>query len=355
MIFKRYGYGHIVINASKFIFPITSFALKENTKLVIGNVDFVDFVYLKNNLIKDKSNYIKQFEELFKNINTYAIIDLSKFGDYKDLCEAGNNSLALQILKQTIGALYISIYFNYKKLGEYDCERRIVISDSGVNIVDEGLSSYVSINNDRYTFNAYSISKSLFTSEADLDLDSIKPILEIMKKEINIRNQYENKICKSLEIIYSIINENSSRERVFKWPIIWNYLFREDNGDININFITKKLKAIFNIISPQKILEQIPNKLVNNLNDTSKISKIVEDIYIKIRNKIMHGHIRLYEEYTVCTIENIIIYKVITLELIHTLCQNEFLESCTSTNELNKFISTKEREYVKQKKKLNNH
>lgn len=350
MFYRRYGYGHIVINDSKFIFPITSFILNENTKLEIGNVDFVDFVYLKENLIKDNSKYIEEFQNLFKNVTTYAIVDLDKFGDYKDLCKEGNNSLALQILKQTIGALYISIYFNYKSLNRYDFERRIVISDSGVNIVDEGLSSYVSISNGIYKFNAYSIGESLFTTEEDLDLNSIKPILEIMKKGISSRSQYESKICKSLEIIYSIINENSSRERVFKWPIIWNYLFREDNGDININFITKKLKSIFNIISPQEILEQIPSHLVNNLNDTSKISKIVEDIYVKIRNKIMHGHVLLYEEYTICMIENIIIYKVITFELINTLCQNEFLESCTSTNELNKFIATKEKEFAKQKK-----
>lgn len=346
------SYAHRPVNSKKFIFPITGLKLGENDRLKVGKINFVGYKYLLENVISDDLYSNDKFKSSFSNVKTYAIVDLELFGDYKELCEHGNNSLALQILKQTIGILYISIYNEYKKSDRYDLERRIIISDNGVNEVDEGLSSYISIDKNKQSIIYSSVNKDLEASVYDFDLNNVKDILNIMEKKLTDRTQFENKICKSLEIIYSIFNENSSRERVFKWPIILNYLFREDTGDINIQFIVKKLKAIFTIIMPQQILESIPDYIAKDCKNTDKVNKIVEDIYTSIRNKIMHGHINLYEEYTSCKIENITILKVVTLELINTLCQSDFVK-CNTTKELNKYISDKEKEYSKKKRESN--
>ena len=140
-------YAHKSINEKAFIFPITGLYLSTNKKLSVGNIDFVDRVYLKNQLIKkDLANNI-QFINIFSKVNTFAVVDLSKFGEYKNVCKDGYNSLALQLLKQTIGAMYISIYNNKSNP---DDERRIIISDKGMHEVDEGLNSYLAMYNGEY-------------------------------------------------------------------------------------------------------------------------------------------------------------------------------------------------------------
>ena len=58
---------------------------------------------------------------------------------------------------------------------------------------------------------------------------TVKDVLEILKKDFKYKTDYEKKICKTLEIIYSIYNEGYSSERVIKWAIVLNYIFREND------------------------------------------------------------------------------------------------------------------------------
>lgn len=144
----------------------------------------------------------------------FAVVDLRRYGNCKDLCKDGSNSLALQLVKQTIGAIYLGIY--NKKLNP-DCERRIAISNKGIHEVDEGLNPYMAIYNGKYMVCPNNADEGLVATINDFDTDNIYNAVKILSKTLKEKNEYEKKVCKVFEIVYSNFNECYSRERVLKW------------------------------------------------------------------------------------------------------------------------------------------
>lgn len=342
-------YAHRPISESSFIFPITGLQLAMNTSLLVGNIEFVDRQYLINNVIDSDLALDFVFNRSFGEVKTFAVVDLSKYGKYNGLCKEGNNSLALQIIKQTIGAIYLSIYLRRNNL---TFERRIVISNKGVHEVDEGLNSYMAINNGSYMVCPNEVDKALVGSCSDFNLDNIRNIIKILDKSYNEKTEYEQKICKALEIVYSIYNESYSRERVIKWAILLNYLFREDNNhNLESTDIGRKLRIIFNVMEGKNILEKLPDFVQSKNRRTKKISEIMINIYSRVRNDLMHGKIDFYTEYAVCNLEDMIILKVTVIELLLIMVDDKYLNECETTKEFNSFVEIKEAENVKKYKK----
>ena len=339
-------YGHIPIQDKKYIFPITGFKL-ENYILKVGKVKFVKMEYLKKNVISNQLVNWFQTVGVLQNVETFAIIDLNEYGDISGLCKDGNNSLALQILKQTIGSIYLSIYnLNERE----DRERRIVISDLGMHEIEEGLAPYLI--HDGYGYKLYTRTipynptKNLTVLESEIDLTNIDSLINLIGKNLKDRNEYESKICKSFEIIYSIFNEIYSRDRVLKLIILLNYIFREDNENIDSNDIGKLLKVIFYIIEKKNILENISEDLALEESKTKKITKKFVDVHSRVRNDVMHGKIELYTEYNLCDIRDLILIKVIVLELMNFMVLRECLENCSNTKEFKNYIMKKHKEDI---------
>lgn len=339
------GYAHKVINQDRFIYPILGLELDKNSILKVGHVDFVDKNYLFNNIIDKGLQSDCLFINEFNKVATFAVIDLRKYNNYKNICKDGNNSLALQILKQTIGALYLAIYNKQKTP---DCERKIVISNKAILEVEEGLNSYMAIYNGKYMICPNIVSEKLVAKDKDYDLESIKNVLEILKKDFKYKTDYEKKICKTLEIIYSIYSEGYSSERVIKWAIALNYIFRKDDEhEFDSTYIGRKLRIIFNIIDKKEIYKDLPNYVFKEPKKTKKISDIVISVYKSVRNDLMHGKIDFYTEYGICNVEELLILKVTVHELLKFMSKDEYIRKFKNIEDFSKFIEDKESENIR--------
>lgn len=344
----KLGYAHKVINQDRFIYPILGLKLDKNSILKVGYVDFVDSNYLFNNIIDKELQSDFLFINEFNKVTTFAVIDLRKYNNYKNICKDGNNSLALQILKQTIGALYLAIYSKQKSP---DCERKIVISNKVILEVEEGLNSYMSIYNGKYMICPNIVSEELVAKNIDYDMDSIKDVLEILKKDFKYKTDYEKKICKTLEIIYSIYNEEYSSERVIKWAIALNYIFREnDEHEFDSTYIGRKLRIIFNVIDKKEIYQNLPKYIFKEPKKTRKISDIVISVYKSVRNDLMHGKIDFYTEYGICNVEELLILKVTVHELLKFMTKDEYIKKFKNIKEFSEFIEAKEAENIRIRK-----
>lgn len=348
MIQDFLSYSHKEINSNSFIFPITGLVLKKDSSFKVGNVNFVDKEYLQKNIVHIGLFEVMDWLGKYKNVTTFAIVDLDKFGDYDGLCETnkgGNNSLALQLLKQAIGAIYLSVYNLYTP--RYDVERRIIISDKGVHEVDEGLNDYMFFDGDKYINFPNETSQLLITYTNNFDLNNINDLINIMKKDLKKRSDLENKICKSLEIIYSIYTEPYTVERVIKLVILLNYIFRESNEHkFDSTHIGRKLRILFNIISTDLILETIPSYMYTKQEPTAKISNVIIDIYSRVRNDVMHGKMDLYTEYAVINLDDYIPLKVAAMELLNIIVKTKGLRECKDTKAMNEYIELKEKERI---------
>lgn len=337
-------YSHKPRKEEKFIFPITGLSIGVNKNIFIGKIEFVDREYLINNIITGFNQ-----NKDFIGVKTFAIVDLSKYGIISGLCKDGNNSLALQILKQTIGAIYLSIYL---KRSSADFERRIVISNKNVHEVDEGLNPYLVYNKNKYMVVPNNVSEMLNASIFDFNLEDISNIIEVLNKNMRAKNEYEKRICKSLELVYSIYNESYSRERILKWSILLNYIFREsDTQNLDSNDIGRKLKLIFNIVEEKKILEKMHKYISPKEKKTKKISQIMKDIYSRVRNNLMHGKLDFYTEYAVCNLEDIITLKIIVLEVIMFMANDNNINKFKDIKEFNSFIEKTGKDFEDEMKK----
>lgn len=339
-------YAHQKINEKKFIYPITGLDLSTTHQLTIGKVTFISKEHFWSNVLDKELVEILNTKGIYSNTPTFAIVDLTNMGDIEDICTDGNNSIAMQLLKQTIGALYISIY-SIKPTP--DDERRIVISDVGIHEVDEGLNTYLVWYQGRYTYCQNEVKHYLVANSNDFCLKEIEKFIHILSKPMSTRNEYESKISKALEILYSTLNEPYTRERVIKLSIMLNFIFR-DNGDANleITHIAGKLRVIFNIIQPKLILEAIPNYICSG-KTTKKISATVIDIYSRIRNEVMHGRVDLQTEYAICNIDDYICLKVIVMETLLFMVTELINEKCIDTASFNCWIDEENAKYIKYK------
>ena len=336
-ILERFLYAHKEINEDKFIFPITGLLIDPDDMIKIGVVSFVNKEYLYRDILNKELVEYLDIMGIYMSTPTFAIVDFSDFGDVENICADGKNSLALQILKSTIGAIYISI--NDIK-DTPDKERRIVISDLGAHEVDEGLNTYLIWINGEYYVQPNNVKEHLVAKAIDFNLENITGFTDILEKPFIKRTEYENKVSKALEILYSTFHEPYTRERILKLSIILNFIFR-DNGNkkLEITHIGGKLKTIFNTIQKKYILENIPRYICDG-KATKDIGKIVVHIYKKIRNEVMHGRVDLNTEYAVCNTEDYICLKIISIETLKFMVSNPKAKKCKDTEQFNSWIDS---------------
>ncbi|MBO6231980.1 MAG: hypothetical protein IK990_06525 [Ruminiclostridium sp.] len=314
-------YEHRGSNATVFYFPITGMIITQPLK--IGKCDYIPL-----SLFKEQ---IKLPQNMVENISVIAKTTVDVPENWiKNAID--NYSIALQLTKQSIGAIYLSIYNSKKRC---DNNRRIVISPIGKHEVDEGLVIYQT---NLSTRNTTDVSSTLFFSDkdaSDLFLANLDTINNQILMYYSNNNEYGNKILKSLEIIYCINNEIYSNERILKICAALSMLFKADNDtkDVDSPWIASRLNQLFHYRSVN-IIEKIP-ETVNCLKKTKKnYNEIFIDIYSRIRNSFMHGIIDPYQEFTVITTDEYLLYIVSLYELIDILILDGSFNSLQTTKEL---------------------
>ncbi|WP_024861849.1 hypothetical protein [Ruminococcus flavefaciens] len=319
---KRYLYAHNPSQDREFYFPLTGIDISQPLK--IGKCEIIPVSMLKETI---------NFPQLMtSHISCIAktIVDVSE--KWESACD--NYSIALQLTKQSIGALYLAFY-NSKNRCDYS--RRIVISNIGKHELDEGLVIYKT---ERLLNNYSDISKTLcFNNDDQTDLfsSSIKVIDSKMDSFYSQDCEYGNKILKALEILYCINNEIYSNERILKICAAINMLFKDNSGkEIDSNWIASQLNQLFNYFGID-IKGKVPDELIDDYFSKTKYTALFVDEYKKIRNNFMHGIIELYKEFTVINSVDYFFYIISLYELINIMIGKAEFQSLTNTDE---FIQT---------------
>lgn len=65
----------------------------------------------------------------------------------------------------------------------------------------------------------------------------------------------------------------------------------------------------------------------------------------------MHGKIGFYTEYAVCNLEDMIILKVIIMELLNIMSKNIYVNKCKIIKEFDLYVEKKEEENIDKYKK----
>ena len=123
-------------DSTNYVFPITGLLI--NDKLTIGDVTFYNF----NKLDYEKDKNLQVFAEHMNSlstVNTIVYVDVSNVSsEWKDKCN-NNLSIALMLIKQTIGLLYLT-YYEYKG---YEDQKRIIISENNIHECEEGMGIFL--------------------------------------------------------------------------------------------------------------------------------------------------------------------------------------------------------------------
>ena len=319
---RKYLYAHNPSKDRVFYFPLTGIDISQPLK--IGKCEVIPVSML------NETNHFPQIMTSHISCVAKTIVDVSE--KWKSACY--NYSIALQLTKQSIGALYLAIY-NSKNRSD-DC-RRIVISNIGKHELDEGLIIYKT---ERSLNNHVNISKTLFFDDNDwntLFSDNIKLIDSKMEKFYSQDCEYGNKILKALEILYCINNEIYSNERILKICAAINMLFKDNSGkEIDSNWIAKQLNQLFNYFNVD-IKGKVPDELVDDSFIKTKYTSLFVEEYKKIRNNFMHGIIDLYQEFTVIKTVDYLFYIISLYELINIMIGKPQFQTVTTTDE---FIQT---------------
>ena len=334
-------YGHKPSDSKTYIFPILGLEISDNKYITLGHVMFVSKDFLINEILSNKEHQIIQYTNTeMVNTKTFAILNLEQYGDLEDICKDGNNSLALQIVKQVIGAIYISIYKNKRYIPEY--EKRIIISHNSRHEVDEGFVSYIEgdLNQKSFIPKKSDIAENLVISMNQTYLENINDLSTIFQQPIKSRNCYQEKIFKSLELLYGTFSETYTNERVFKYVMIVNHIFKNklvSDKMYNDKYIGGLLKILFDIVATQKIVD-------------GKISAVFTDIYSRLRNNPLHGELDPYEEICLINHNDYIPLKKITMETLILLVENKELNKLETTEELINYLKLQQENYAKTKK-----
>ena len=194
---------------------------------------------------------------------------------------------------------------------------------------------------------ANNVSELLIAKEEDLDIKNIEEFIKILNKNIEEKTEFETKICKSLELVYSIFIESYTSERVFKLTTLLNFIFNEsEKHDFKSQFIGRKLKIIFTVIDKKCFLENIPAYICSRGLLTKDISEITRNVYSNVRNKLMHGKIDVFTEFAVINLEDYIPLKIISLELLKAIVSDKKIVDCKNTKEFNEYVESRENERI---------
>lgn len=305
---------HQSINNTIFLFPVNGIDMSEMKEMMIGNVTFID----KENVMK--TFYIPDYDY---PVSSYALVDLSH-QTFQNEYPNGLNSIALKMLKETIGFLNVSVYDR----DELRREIKITISNIDRHILEEGLVQYLSLKNGK-TIIENTRFNSVSLTMAKEELYSInhmnKNWISLLEQDFEKRSELHKKILKSLEYIYYISNEIYASERIIKYFIVLNNIFREGDADINRKGITKMLQIIFTHVKPQEIFK-------------CKFTTGFENLYNEIRNRIMHGNLNLDDEEGLVNLGDYYNLKIIFYELITILTEYTYIYNLNTTKELNDYL-----------------
>ena len=308
---------HNSINNFVFIFPINGIDMSDAKELKIGYVTFMDKV-----ITKCKYN-VDNFEF---DAETYALVDLSK-QTFKLQYHNGLNSIALKILKETIGFLNISVY-NRLSL---DKERKIIISNISKHMLEEGLIRYLSINNDKVikieNTRFDTVDLTMTTSEITLLKHMNKNLIKLLEQNFEDRSELHKKLLKGLEYIYYISNEIYASERIIKYFIVLNNIFKVDGIDLNRKGIAKYLNLVFSRVKPIQVF-------------SGNFNRQFEALYDGIRNDIMHGILKLDNEEGMINIHDYHNLKVLFYELLISLTESDEIFELNTTKDLNSYLET---------------
>lgn len=304
----KYNYLHTPSDEKIFYFPLTGIAIHE--QIHIGKTEIIPIDKLDNSL------NLPQI--MMQNVKCIAKTQVSVSENWRQFTD--NFSIALQLTKQCIGALYFSFY---KCNIRPDDNRRIVISNIGEHEVDEGLVPY-------YTNKANNIrdlSSHLTFKSNDMSLDIIREINFINSKLNEFYSfdcEYGNKILKSFELLYCVNNEIYSNERILKICAVLNMLFRTDSQS-NFPWISNQIHQLFNRHSVD-VKSKFPTELIETNDDLSskKLNVILNEIHNEIRNNFMHGKINLYTEFTVINTEELLFFVITLYELLNIMTSENY-------------------------------
>lgn len=284
-------------SSNSFVFPITG--LDINTCIEIGNVTFYDYSSISSDI-----GHLKPFYKhlvKFPNLKTIAFVNTE---NVKHLWEGNcdnNLSIALMVLKQAIGFLYLTFY-EYKG---YNDAKRIIISSNNIHECEESMELYFSSDE---ILHCQDISKSLFLSVDDAFLEIMfnrkGRFLQLYKQDSDIKFP----IVKQFEFLYDILNEIHSIERIYKMAAFLQMIFLRNHSQ-SFNYASSRIKSF---------IEQNGVK-IETFEHSGKLNKILDDLYDNIRNKYSHGDIDLYNEFNVINASDYYIFYQVYMRVLQLL------------------------------------
>ena len=118
--------------------------------------------------------------------------------------------------------------------------------------------------------------------------------------------------------------------------MILNHIFR-DTEKLDSNDIARRIRILFDIKKKKKIIED-------------KIQKAIPDIFSRLRNDPIHGILDPFEEVCLIHEKDYKPLKRIVMETIILLIEHEELSKLKTTKELNDYIFSSEKEFIRLKK-----
>lgn len=298
---------HIGNNNMGYAFPISGLKLNDN-KFKVGFSEFISAEEFK------KQNQTIDFSKF--NNESFVIIKTDNFKINQE--NDGLNSLALKYIKEVIGYLYFAFYFKVNK----EIDKKILISNKLDSNLDEGLVPYFKYENEY---------KEVFLGNADFSIDfsEIHKCINYYKLPFEIplgeRSEYQNKLFKCFEFLYYINNEIYATERMTKYFLLLNHLFRKDEK----TYLNRKgLCRYINYILSENSIEIFPKDFNKNF----------EKIYDKFRNDLLHGILYAHKETTLVGIDSFNIIKKIFMEILNILFTNSNYKNFENTQSLLDYI-----------------
>lgn len=332
-------YAHNVNHEKIFIFPITGLIIEDT--LSVGKVTFYNKESFDTNLVKfDIGPFLKS--KFLSKVTTLAVVNTNGLNEkwYEEIriLETSNVdsdmlSIAIKLLRQSIGILYLVIYLTSKRV---DDEKRIVISPLGEHEIEEGIIFYCTEAN---AYNKTSTSERLKIKGSEITTEKLDSLLKIIDGYYTSDFELDIKKLNSLELLYCIQNEIYARERILKMCALISHIFLIDRKDnLNRTNLFNFVIQLFNYYGID-IYSKLPTDLINvERLQLKKKHKYLEDIYENLRNSFMHGYFDLYGDFTPTVIEDLLTLKITTYELLNLLITNDDISKISTSSGLIEYI-----------------
>jgi len=306
--------------ADEFIFPITGLSLLSPLRLgfvTFYNSSAADFLENPN-----MQKFIPLFKKHLINCRTVAHVDTrSANEEWKNACE-DNSSVALMLLKQSIGLIY-SMYYELKG---YNDQCRIIISANGVHETEEGMEYFLCDSSCR---------GNDMTSSLQLTVNA--EMHQILHKHIYLfldlyamNSEMDRKKLKLFESLYYILNEVHSIERISKIGAYFNLIFR-GLKDIDFPTVSKNVVLMLNL----------RDITIECFGKAGKLNSLLNKIYSEIRNKYYHGKIDLLKEFIVIDSSDYFIMYQAYMSCIIMLFSDPGLNFIKTSDDLRGYLNSR--------------